>query len=43
MLITLALLLASPAPATVLTDLEAGYDQAAYDACVDSSEEVDCE
>jgi len=28
---------------TVITDAEAGYDQAAYDACVDSAEDQDCE
>lgn len=27
----------------VLTDAEAGYDQAAYDECLDSAEERDCD
>lgn len=27
----------------VITDREAGYDQAAYDECLDSMEEQDCD
>jgi hypothetical protein len=27
----------------ILSDYEAGYDQAAYDACVDSNESMECE
>lgn len=34
---------AADLPQTKITDKKAGYDQAAYDACVDSSEDLDCE
>jgi hypothetical protein len=39
----LILSMTTPTPGYILTDFEAGYDQAAYDACVDSAEEVSCE
>ena len=28
---------------TVISDADAGYNQAAYDECVDSSEDLDCD
>jgi len=34
---------AAELPQTKLSDEQAGYNQAAYDACVDSSEDLDCE
>lgn len=33
-----------PLPLTpILSDREAGYDQSAYDECVDQAEELDCD
>lgn len=38
--LTLTSIARAETPKTILTDSEAGYDQAAYDACMDSAEDV---
>lgn len=43
LILALSIQAAPVQPSYVITDIDAGYNQAAYDACVDSSDEVDCE